>query len=242
MTAKLVLILALSIGPALAASLPNNSPVSPTAVARIAGGEYCFAHDRRIDVEREPPSWLALRLRIQVAYHNPGGRPLIIPIEHDRTVYTALQAGVMTVYREPITIDDFNPSLKPMIELPPTVSRDNPVNPRNDSFVIVPARGDLVSSEVEEVVFPVNHKTLFRHYPDLRGKKLYIRLQLDQQDMNPSLLTELSDRWSRFGVPWTGNVMTNVMTVQVPHNPAPSGVCVSAPFEHPGNKLQDTGK
>lgn len=242
MTWKPFLILTVCIGAAAAATLPGTGSVAPTAVARIAGGEYCFAHDRRIDVEREPPSWLALRVRIQVAYHNPGARPLIVPIEHDRTVYTALQAGVMSIYHEPITIDDFNPSLKPMIELPPTVNRDNPIDPKNDSFVIIPARGDLVSSQVEEITLPVNHKALFRHYADLRGKKLYIRLQLNQQDMNPSLLTDLSDRWNRFGVPWTGDVMTNVMTVQVPRNPSPSGVCIDSPFEHPGNKAQDVGK
>ena len=242
MTWKPVVLLTLGIGAATGATLPDNRSVAPTAVARISGGEYCFAHDRRVDVEREPPSWLALRVRIQVAYHNPGARPIIIPIEHDRTVYTALQTGVMNVYREPITIDDFNPSLKPMIELPPTVSRDNPVSPKNDEFAVLPAGGNFVSSQIEEVTFPVNHKTLFRHYPDLRGKKLYIRLQLNQQEMNPSLLTDLSDRWNKFGVPWTGEVMTNVMTVQVPRNPAASSVCIDSPFEHPGNKLPDAGK
>lgn len=244
MTNKLFLVLPLTLGAALGASLPPDSRIqpAPTAIARISGGEYCFEHERRIDVEREPPSFVVLKLKIQVAYHNAGARPLIIPIDHEHTVYTAMREGVMNQYREPVNLDSFNPSLKAMSELPAKVSPDNPLDPKNDSFAIIPARGDLVSPIVEDVMFPVNHKTLFHHDPDLRGKKIYIRLELNQQDLNPSLLAQLSDRWTKFGVPWTGSVMTNVMTVNVPRNPTPSGRCVDAPFEHPGNKAQDVGK
>lgn len=241
-TTRTLTLLTLSLSASFGASLPSTSVVAPTAVARIAGGDYCFVHSHRIEVEKQAPSWLVLKLRVQVAYHNPGTRPLIIPIGHERTVYTALRPGVMKTFKELPTIEGLNPSLKPMEALPPKVSPDNPVDPKNDYFAIIPPNGNYVASTLEDIYFPVNHKTLIRHDPDLRGKKLYLRVQLDQQDMNPSLVTELSDRWSKFGVPWTGSLMTNVMTINVPQNPAPSGVCNDGPFETPGNAPSNPGK
>ncbi len=232
----------LNLCPAFGASLRDNTAAAPTAVARIAGGDYCFARIHRFNPERQPPDWIEMKLRIQVAYHNAGARPLIIPTEHERVVYTTLKPGVMNVYKEMPSIETLNPAIKAMTALPPKVSLDNPVDPKNDAFVVVPARGDLVSSTFEDIAFPVNHKLVFRHDPDLRGKKLYIRLVLSLQEMNPSLVSELADRWNKFGVLWTGSVMTNVMTIEVPRNPAPSGVCSDGPFETPANTPPDTGK
>jgi hypothetical protein len=231
----------LSVCGAQAASLPENRLVAPTAVARITGGDYCFARVRGIEPERQPPSYLVLRLRIQVAYLNSGGRPLIIPLDHERTVYTALKPGVMNTFHELPTVESLSPSLKPMKDLPAKVSPDNPVDPKNDYFSIIPGAGDLVSSTIENITFPVNHKNLLRHDPDLRGHRLYIRLELKQQDMSPALLTDLSDRWTKFGVPWTGGVMTNVMTIDVPQQIAQAGACVDGPFESPGNHQENLG-
>lgn len=239
---KLVLILAcVGSGLVRAASIPDNRMVAPTAVARIAGGEYCFAHVRELQPERTPPSYLILRLKIQVAWRNSGMRPMIVPVEHDRTVYTSLKPGVMTVFHE-IPSEGLTPSIAPLEALPAKVNPDNPVDPKNDYFSIIPARGDLIASQMEEIAFPVNHRGLLRHDPDLRGKKLYIRLELKPQELTPSLLTALSDRWTKFGVPWTGSAMTNVMTVQVPRQIEQAPRCVDGSFETPGNKPQDTGK
>src|SRR5271154_1090690 len=77
------------------ASLPEARAVAPISLARITEANYCFARTRLFNPERQPPSYLVLRLRIQVAYRNTVTRPLIIPIEHERTVYTALKPGVM---------------------------------------------------------------------------------------------------------------------------------------------------
>ena len=224
------------------ATAADTRIIAPTVVARISGGDYCYEHNRRIEVDKQPPSWLALQLKVQVAYHNPGTRPLIIPLEHARVIYTAIHEGNMTTYKELPNVEALNPSLKPMNALPGKVSPDNPTDPKNDYFAVIPPGGDLVSPIVENLLFPINHKVLFRHDPDLRGRKLYVRLQLNQQDVLPSLLTDLSDRWNKFGVPWTGSVMTNVMTVNVPQNPSPSGRCNDGPFETPGNKPPDPGK
>jgi hypothetical protein len=231
----------LSLGAAHAASL-DKKIATPTAVARIADGEYCFAHVRTLTPERTPPSYLVLRLRIQVAYLNAGDRPLIIPVEHERTVYTALKPGVMNIFHELPTVDSLTPSLKEMKDLPPKVSVENPIDPKNDYFAIVPAHGNLVSSRSETINFPVNHKMLFRHDPDLRGKRLYLRLELNQQEITPALLADLSDRWAQFGVPWTGSLMTNVMTIDVPRTVAQAKRCDDGPFETPNNKGADIGK
>jgi len=223
------------------ASLPDSLRVGLTGAARITAAEYCFARTRRFTPERQPPSYLVLRLKIQVAYRNNGTRPLIIPIEHERTVYTALKPGVMNVFRELPGIDGISPSLKAMKELPPKVSPENPSDPKNDYFVVVPARGDLVSPTFEEITLPVNRKMLLRHDPDLRGNRLYLRLQLKQQELFPELLTDLSDRWTRFGVPWTGNVMTNVVTIDVPRQFPQVKPCVDGPFETPDNYHENLG-
>jgi hypothetical protein len=224
------------------ASLPDSQRVGLTGAARIVAANYCFARTRRFTPERQPPSYLVLRLKIQVAYRNTGTRPIIIPVEHERTVYTAFKQGVMDIFREMPGIDGITPSLKMMKELPLSVSPDNPTDPRNDVFVVIPARGDFVAPQFEEITLPVNHKTMLRYsYPDMRGKKLYLRLQLKQQELLPALETDLSDRWTRFGVPWTGNVMTNVVTIDVPRQLPQASPCVDGPFETPGNYHENLG-
>jgi hypothetical protein len=224
-----------------AASLPDSQRAGLTGLARIAAADYCFSHTRRFTPERQPPSYLVLRLKIQVAYRNTGTRPLIIPIEHERTVYTALKPGVMDIFRELPGVGVLEPSLKMMKELPYKVSPDNPSDPKNDFFVVIPAHGDFVPPLFEEITLPVNHKMMFRHDPDLRGKKLYLRLLLRQQELSPELETDLSDRWTPFGVPWTGNVLTNVVTINVPQQVQEAKPCVDAPFETPDNYHENLG-
>jgi hypothetical protein len=224
------------------ASLPDSQRVGLTGAARIVAANYCFARVRLFNPERQPPSYLVLQLKIQVAYRNTGNRPLILPVDHERTVYTALKPGVMNIFRELPGIDGVTPTLKMMKELPFNVNPDNPSDPRNDVFVVIPGRGDFVLPRFEEITLPVNHKVTLRHdYPDLRGKKLYLRLQLKQQELLDTLKTDLSDRWTPFGVPWTGNVMTNVVTIDVPRELQQPSPCVDGPFETPDNYHENLG-
>jgi|HubBroStandDraft_6_1064221.scaffolds.fasta_scaffold33019_3 hypothetical protein len=240
-TISFVAIACLSFSALQGATLPDSQRAGLTGAARIAAAEYCFARTRRFTPERQPPSYLVLRLKIQVAYRNTGIRPLIIPVEHDRTVYTALKPGVMDIFRELPGVEGLEPSLKVMKELPYKVSPDNPSDPKNDFFVVIPAHSDFVPPLFEEITLPVNHKMMFRHDPDLRGKRLYLRLQLKQQELSPELATDLSDRWVRFGVPWTGSVMTNVVTINVPRQFQDVKPCVDGPFETPDNYHENLG-
>jgi hypothetical protein len=51
--------------------------------------------------------------------------------------------------------------------------------------------------------------------------------------MSAALGADLSDRWSRFGFPWTGILTTNKITVDVPASPQGTGLCVDTVQLHP---------
>lgn len=202
---------------AQAAKLPDAPAPEPVAVATVAEAGYCFGRVRGLDPGRLPPAYLVLQLKVNVAYRNPGGRPLIVTAQRDRTVYTALKPGVMTVFKGPSGL--FEASYKKMMmTVPPGVSPDNPVDPKNDFFSVIPAGGVLAQFE-ELITMPVNRKFLFKPELDLRGSRVYFVLQFAHREMSPILEAELSDRWSKFGTPWTGIVRTNTFAIDVPRNP-----------------------
>jgi hypothetical protein len=101
---------------ALAAAARNAKPAVLSAVAKDANVSYCFARVRRLDVERLPQAYLALRLRVTVSYHNDGTRAVIVPLERKRTIFTALKPGQMSVFKP--GPDLFDPTYKPMNVLP----------------------------------------------------------------------------------------------------------------------------
>jgi len=196
-----------------------RGPVIPGPVAVATNGDvsYCFARLRRLDPERQGQAYLVLQLRLTIAYRNPASRPLILPLESKRTVFTALQPGSMKQFKEGLGL--FEPSLKVMKHLPDDVSPDNPIDPKNDVFTVIPAGGEMSPPLSEEVTLPVNRKGEIRQYPDLRGRRVYIKLQYEHRDIEPVLMGQLSDRWSQFGVPWTGTLTTNTILVDVPAAP-----------------------
>jgi hypothetical protein len=187
----------------------------PAAIATNAGVNYCFARVRGLDPERLPPAYLVLQLRVSISYRNTGTRPLILPLEHERTVYTALNPEKMSVFREHL----FEPALKAMKILPAAVSPDSPVAPKNDVFAVIPAGGGMAPPLLEEITLPVEPKGVFKRSPDLRGKRVYIQLRLVHRELTAALKTDLSDRWTRFGVPWTGTLTTNTIAIDVPAAP-----------------------
>src|ERR1019366_3623514 len=94
-------LLSLSLCSGHAASLPEAPTIpGPSVVAAIGSADYCYARVRGIVPERMPPSYLVLELHIKVAYRNPGPRPLLMPTEHERAVYSAIKPGVMNLFRE----------------------------------------------------------------------------------------------------------------------------------------------
>jgi hypothetical protein len=202
---------------AQAATVRDSRIASPTAIATNADVSYCFARVRGLDPERLPPAYLVLELRVTVSYRNAGTRPLILPLERERTIYTALQPGSMKVFKDGLGL--FDPSFKVMKDLPADVSPESPVSPKNDSFTVIPAGGEMAPPVLEEITLPVNRKAPFRRYPDLRGHRVYLKLRFVHRELSAALQANLSDRWSRFGVPWTGTLTTNTILIDVPDAP-----------------------
>jgi hypothetical protein len=216
-----------------AAKLRDAGMVSPSAIATKADVGYCFAQVRGLEPERLPPAYLVLRLTVAVSYRNSGARPIILPLERERTIYTALKPGAMNEYKEGLGL--FAPVLKEMKELPSAVSADNPISPKNDVFIVIPAGGEMTPPLLEELTLPVNRKGLFRRYPDLRGHRVYIKLRFVHRELSAVLQANLSDRWSRFGVPWTGTLTTNTILVDVPAAPDAAPCKDVATPAHPAN-------
>jgi hypothetical protein len=203
-----------------AATRPDSAIPGPTAVATNADANYCFARVRGLDPGRLPPAYLVLQLRVRVAYRNAGARPLILPLERERTVYSGFRPSAMNIFHE--GLDIVGQGFKAMKNLPADVGPDNPVDPKNDVFTVIPARGEMTPPLLEDITLPVNRTALFRHYPDLRGHKVFVKLRFAHRELSTALATELSDRWARFGVPWTGTLTTNTFEIDVPAQPQAS--------------------
>jgi hypothetical protein len=221
-----------------AASVRDSRITSPAAIAADAQVGYCFARVRGLDPERLPQAYLVLRLNVTVSYRNGGARPLILPLERERTIYTALKPGSMNIFKEGLGL--FDPAIKPMKELPDGVSPDNPVTPKNDVFAVIPAGGEMTPPFSEEIVLPVSRKGLFKKYPDLRGHRVYVKLGFAHREIAPALQAHLSDQWSRFGVPWTGTLTTNTILIDVPASPQAEPCKDSYTPAHPAVDLEDT--
>jgi hypothetical protein len=220
--ARVSALLCIAFGLGQAASVRDTRISSPTAIATNADVEYCFARVRGLNPERLPPAYLVLRLHVRVSYRNNAARPMILPLERRRTVYTALQPGAMKIYKDDLGL--FDPSVKVMKDLPGDVSPDSPVDPKNDIFAVIPAGAEMSPPLMEEIILPVNRKASFRKYPDLRGHRVYVKLRFVHRELAAALQANLSDRWSRFGVPWTGTLTTNTILVDVPASPQ-AGPC-----------------
>jgi hypothetical protein len=212
------------VGFAQAAAVRNLPIPNPTAIVSDAQVAYCYARVRGLDPTRLPQSYLALQLRVTVSYRNAATRPLILPLERDRTIYTALKPGPLHEFKEGLGLLDS--ALKEMKDLPANVSPHNPLDPKNDVFTIIPAGGEMTPPISEQITLPVNRQGVFRKYPDLRGQKVRVELHFTHRKLAPELQTKLSDGWARYGVPWSGTLTTNTIIIDVPAVPAASGPCL----------------
>ncbi len=221
------LIMAVFVWIGQAKTVRDANTSGPTAVAKKAEVSYCFERVRGNDPARQPPSYLVLQLRTTISYHNPGKRPLILPLERQRTVFSGLKRGEMSEYKEHIGM--FDSAFKVMTELPADVSPDSPINPNNDVFTVIPAGGEMTPPLVEEISMPLSRKILFKRQPDFRGHTVFVKLEFLHRELSAALLANLSDRWSHFGLPWTGRVATNIIEITVPRDPPAAGLCKESP-------------
>ncbi len=84
----------------------------------------------------------------------------------------------------------------------------------------------------EEITLPVNRFGFFKRYPNLLGHRVYVQLQFAHRELSPALARDLSDRWSPFGVLWTGTLTTETFPVDVPAAPPVAAACKD-PLDHP---------
>ncbi len=209
----------------------GQNAAGPTAAATNTSAIYCFARVQGLDPGRQPASYIDLQLRVKVAYRNAGTRPLILPLERERTVFYGFKPEEMRAFRE--GTDLLAPAVKAMTKLPAGVSLDSPVNPGNDFFTLIPAGGEMTPPLLEDVTLPVNRIGLFRKYPDLRGHRVYIKIQFAHRQLSAAFKADLSDWWSRVGVPWTGTLTTNTFVIDVPAAPPAAAACVDPAPAHP---------
>lgn len=127
----------------------------------------------------------------------------------------------------------FATAVMPMKDLPANVGPNSPVTPANDVFTIIPAGGEMTPALWEEFLLPVTRQGLFKHYPDVRGHRVYIKLQFAHQALSAGLKADLAGRWAVFGVPWTGTLTTNTFAVDVPAAPLAAARCVEPQPAHP---------
>jgi hypothetical protein len=221
-------------------STQRKSAISgPAAAATNADVSYCFARVRGLDPGLLPQAYLVAQLRVLVSYRNAGTQPLILPLERERTIYDGFKPGELNVFKE--RLDLFDPPFKAMKVLPAEVSPDSPVSPKNDVFTVIPAGGEMTPPLLEEFTLPVTRKGSFRRYPDLLGRKVYIKLRFVHRELSAALKTDLSDRWARFGVPWTGTLTTNTFAIDVPAAPQAAPCVEDATPAHSVERV-DPGK
>jgi hypothetical protein len=183
-----------------------------------------------LDPGRQPASYIDLQLRVRVSYRNTGTRPLIVPLERERTIYYGLKPESMSAFREDSGL--FQPAFSAMKDLPAGVSHDSPISPSNDAFAVIPAGGEMPPLS-EEITLPVDRVGLFKRLPDLRGRSVYVELQFAHRGLSTTLKANLSDQWSHFGALWTGTVTTNTFVVDVPANPPAVAACIDRQPAHP---------
>ncbi len=221
------------------ASPRTADTAGPAAIATNADVNYCFARLRGLDPGHQPPAYLVLQLRVTIAFRNAGTRPLIVPLEHDRTIFTGLMPDEMSIYKERVGF--FDPGLGVMKTLPARVGPDSPIDPPNDVFSLIPAGGEMTPPLIEEITVPLNRKNVFKPATDARGHKIYIKLRFLPRQLSPALKADLTNRWSKFGALWTGPLTTNAILIDVPADPQASP-CKDEKIPEPRNDKLNTGK
>jgi hypothetical protein len=213
------------------ATLPVSGVAGLAAVATNADVNYCFGRRRGLDPGRTPASYIDLQLRVRVSYRNDGARPVILPLERERTVYYGLKPEGMSAFQEDMDLLQSTP--KAMKELPAEASLESPISPKNDAFAVIPAAGEMTPALSEHITLPVNRFGFFKRYPDLRGHRVYVKLQFAHRELSAALKQDLSSRWSPFGVLWTGTLTTETFPVDVPVTPPVPGLCRDPEPDHP---------
>jgi hypothetical protein len=93
------------------------------------------------------------------------------------------------------------------------------------NFVVIPPGGMykrryLKDADFDEyVVLDVRNPAAKFQKKDLRGKRIFVQLQMNYLRFSQSQADELALRWKRYGSLWTGTVRSNPIEIDIPKLP-----------------------
>ncbi len=199
----------------------KTSGPEPTVEITAFKQYYCLGRPGGDGVpERLPPDAITLRLRIRLSYRNVGSRPLILPLLKGLTalVISPTRAGATRRQSERVV-----PYFGRMI--PEDLSQEGDQPTLNHNFEVIPPGGVFerrFSRETdfdEYVILDVRNPAGKFQRDDLRGKKIFLQLELNHLRFPKSQADELAVRWERYGYLWTGTVRSNPVEINIPRSP-----------------------
>jgi hypothetical protein len=200
----------------------QSDAAGPVATATILNSRYCLGtpspnlpmvrrNGRLEPIELYPPDSITLRLQMSVAYRNPASTPWIFPVASQTVVLmgTALDS----------LLEAPQPFLTPSPAASDTLPDRNEDAPARALFPALAPRELMNVANPLESIFLHIYTPSIRTEPDLRGKKIYVRLELLSSRWTPRLLARLAKKWKSYGNLWTDSVRTEPIEIEIPRTP-----------------------
>jgi len=199
-----------------------KSTSNPTPSVRMVVDEshYCLGQPGSMRVlTRKPSNWfendgaqtITLRLHVSLYYKNNGPRSLILPIAEDSKL-------VVSETR----LDDGRDKQPAIVFHPPHARGDLtnvPISMFDRFFqVIGPGEETVRPINKEYVFFAIYEPEAKRHQVDLRGRKVFVQLELDRFGVPSDQKARLRS-WGGNGLIWTGRLRTEQIEVEIPQSP-----------------------
>jgi hypothetical protein len=216
-------ILAVLLLAAVAAGFQQSPDAAgPVATATILNSRYCLGtpspnvpmvrrNGRLEPIELFPPDAITLRLQLSVGYRNTGTVPWILPVASQAVVLAGTDPAALAEVPQPILTQGPAPS-----EKLPDGSEEMPS--RSLFPAIPPGESLSVTNPLETVLLHIFRPSI-KSEPDLRGKKIYVRLEFFSSRWTPRLLSRLAKKWKNYGTLWTESVRTEPIEINVPRTP-----------------------
>ncbi|MEQ1946341.1 MAG: hypothetical protein ABL995_04085 [Bryobacteraceae bacterium] len=212
--------LALSVCPAAFAF--QQSDGGPTATAAIVSSRYCLGtpsanlpmirrNGKLEPIELYPLDAITLRLQLKVAYRNGGSMPWILPVANQAVVSAGVAPDMLAEVPQP-----FLGAGSSAADRLPDGDEDAP---NKTLFPAIAAGESLNFNNPLESIFVRVYTPSIRSERDLRGKKIYLQMELLSSRWSPRLLTRLAKKWKNYGNLWTDTVRTQLVEIDVPRMP-----------------------
>jgi hypothetical protein len=200
--------------------LETNGP-GPVLEAMVIKHYYCLGQPGGDGVfEQQPSDAITLRLRVRLSYRNVGSSPLILPLLKGLTaVIISPTLGDANQRRSQIVVPYFGRMT------PEEISQEGNEPTLNHNFeIILPGgvfkrRFEREGDFDEYVILDIYNPAAKFQKVDLRGRKLFVQLELNHLRFPQSQADELTNRWQAYGYLWTGKVKSSPMEIDVPRSP-----------------------